>query len=103
MKTNYKICLLLLMLAIGLTFCSPKTDRSDEQTAETGKKQGQISSTAPSITLIPSAYRVTFGNIDWETEVKAGETMVLNAGQNDIWFDLEARFYLNFSLQNSTK
>ena len=162
MNRNYKVCVLLLLLAAGLTFCSPKTDQSDEQTgwlsidgadlrghqvldaetgkevgfisnvsstievpagiytvtagsaawkdvevkpgettvlkpgrlevknasfrghtvsdSETGKEQGQISSAAPSITLIPGHYKVTFGSISWETEVKAGETTLLNAG-----------------------
>lgn len=105
MNKNSKVCVLLLMLAIGLTFCSSKTDRSDEQAAETGwlriegadlrghqvldadtgKEVGFISNVSSTVEIPAGIYTVTAGSAAWEgVEVKPGETTVLKPGRLEV-------------------
>jgi len=48
--------------------------------SENEKEQGQISSLASSLTLVPGDYKVSFGTIYWDIKIEKGKTLILNPG-----------------------
>jgi len=107
MSKYVKICVLLIVLSLGLMYCTSKEDRSDEQIiskemgwlniegadlrghqvldAESGKEVGFISNLNSTIELPAGVYTVTAGSRAWEdVEIKPGETTLLQPGRLEV-------------------